>query len=119
MTRLYALGYRGHDVLGMRPWTRRSVLHMLQASKSDILVDENQRPGHSGRHAPYLSQSRRMAVPPRGLVYGFETRLYAVYGIGGPTLRDSYHLGQTISNDYGRPYQTGFNSDRWVLDREE
>ena len=24
-------------------------------------------------------------------------------------LRDSYHLGQTISNDYGRPYQTGFN----------
>ena len=31
-------------------------------------------------------------------------------GIGGQTLRDSYHLGQTIINDYGRPYQQGFNS---------
>src|SRR6185312_4018423 len=28
----------------------------------------------------------------------------------GPTLRDSYHLGQTLSNNYGRPYQTGFNN---------
>ena len=24
-------------------------------------------------------------------------------GIGGPVLRDSYHLGQTVYNDYGRP----------------
>ncbi len=31
-------------------------------------------------------------------------------GVGGTTLRDSYHLGQTISNDYGRPYQSGFNN---------
>ena len=31
-------------------------------------------------------------------------------GIGGTPLRDSYHLGQTIVNDYGRPYQEGFNS---------
>ena len=24
--------------------------------------------------------------------------------------RDSYHLGQTIVNDYGRPYASGFNN---------
>jgi hypothetical protein len=30
-------------------------------------------------------------------------------GIGGPILRDSFHLGQTINNDYGRPYARGFN----------
>jgi hypothetical protein len=31
-------------------------------------------------------------------------------GIAGTPLRDSYHLGQTIVNDYGRPYQEGFNN---------
>ena len=26
------------------------------------------------------------------------------------TLRDSFHLGQTLVNDYGRPYQPGLNT---------
>ena len=38
---------------------------------------------------------------------GLYTRLQ---GISGLTLRDSFHLGQTIVNDYGRPYQPGFNT---------
>jgi hypothetical protein len=36
--------------------------------------------------------------------------LYSIFrSISGTPLRDSYHLGQTIINDYGRPYQQGFN----------
>ena len=31
-------------------------------------------------------------------------------GISGTPLRDSYHLGSTIINDYGRPYENGFNN---------
>ena len=31
-------------------------------------------------------------------------------GIGGTPLRDSFHLGQTDINDFGRPYASGFNS---------
>jgi hypothetical protein len=30
--------------------------------------------------------------------------------INGKPLADSYHFGQTIINDYGRPYQEGFNN---------
>ncbi|WP_369294449.1 capsule assembly Wzi family protein, partial [Klebsiella pneumoniae] len=30
--------------------------------------------------------------------------------ISGTPLRDSFHLGQTIVNDYGRPYANGFNN---------
>ena len=30
--------------------------------------------------------------------------------MGGTPLRDSYHLGSTIINDYGRPYENGFNN---------
>ena len=31
-------------------------------------------------------------------------------GINGKPLNDSYHFGQTIINNYGRPYQEGFNT---------
>src|SRR6185437_11914726 len=30
--------------------------------------------------------------------------------ISGPPLRDGYHFGQTLYNDYGRPYGQGFNN---------
>src|SRR6185437_316539 len=30
--------------------------------------------------------------------------------ISGPPLRDGYHFGQTLYNDYGRPYGSGFNN---------
>jgi hypothetical protein len=33
-----------------------------------------------------------------------------VTNISGPPLRDGFHFGQTIINDYGRPYGEGFNS---------
>jgi hypothetical protein len=43
-----------------------------------------------------------------------KVRVESVYsvarGISGTPLRDSYHLGSTIINDYGRPYQNGFNN---------
>jgi hypothetical protein len=31
-------------------------------------------------------------------------------GISGTPLRDSYHFGQTVVNDYGRSYWEGFNN---------
>ncbi|HWG18691.1 MAG TPA: capsule assembly Wzi family protein, partial [Acidobacteriaceae bacterium] len=46
----------------------------------------------------------------RDFSYGCEQLYVRLQGIGGLTLRDSFHLGQTIANDYGRPYQTGFNT---------
>jgi len=36
--------------------------------------------------------------------------LYArITGISGPPLTDGYHFGQTLVNDYGRPYERGAN----------
>ena len=111
MTRLYGLGYVDTMFLGMRPWTRRSVLHMLQASENDIMFDENPEAlGILDDVLHYLRAESPNGIPPRGAVYGLETAYARFMGIGGTTLRDSFHLGQTISNDYGRPYQTGFNS---------
>ena len=111
MTRLYSLGYLDSMFLGMRPWTRRSALHMLKSSEYDIL---NGFDGEAQGIYSALMKELRTESPengaPRGTVYGLYSGYTRLMGIAGPTLRDSYHLGQTINNDYGRPYQTGFNN---------
>ena len=42
MTRLYSMGFLNTMFLGMRPWTRRSALHMLQKSQYDIINSDNE-----------------------------------------------------------------------------
>ena len=43
-----------------------------------------------------------------------QAELYDVYTrnmyIKGRPINDSFHFGQTLINDYGRPYQGGFNA---------
>jgi len=111
LTRLYSLGYLDTMFLSMRPWTRRSVLHMLHGSEQEIVTSNDD---EAQQILAKLLTELDTEVPdgsqPRGLVYGLDSSYTRLMGIGGPILRDSYHLGQTINNDYGRPYQTGFNN---------
>ena len=46
----------------------------------------------------------------RGTVYGLQSVYTRMMGVSGPILVDSYHVGQTFFNDYGRPHETGFNN---------
>lgn len=111
MTRLYSLGYVDTMFLGMRPWTRRSALHMLINSEDDILhgnSDEAQ--GILNSLLEELESEVPTGNQSRGRVYGLASAYTRFLGIGGPTLHDSYHLGQTIVNDYGRPYESGLNN---------
>jgi hypothetical protein len=109
--RLYSLGYLDTAYIDMRPWTRRSLLHILNESAASILQDNND-------EAVELLAALQSAIADeapgpglqRGRVYGIETGYTRFMGISGQTLRDSYHLGQTIANDYGRPYEPGFNN---------
>lgn len=111
MTRLYSMGYLDSMFLGMRPWTRQSALHMLLKSKDAIVnSDDEQAQELLAKLLDELSTEMPAGGAPRGAVYGLQSAYTRVMGIGGTTLRDSFHLGQTISNDYGRPYETGFNN---------
>jgi hypothetical protein len=111
LTRLYGMGFVDTMYLSMRPYTRRSVLHMLLKSQDAILSSNNEQAVDIlAKVLAFLNTEVPDGNVPRGLVYGLDSTYTRVIGIGGPVLVDSYHLGQTISNDYGRPYQTGFNS---------
>jgi hypothetical protein len=111
LTRLYGMGFLDTMYLGMRPYTRRSALHMLQASEDAIVSSDNEQAQDIlAKLLKELSTESPAGGVRRGLVYGLDSSYTRFMGISGPILRDSYHLGQTISNDYGRPYQTGFNA---------
>ncbi len=112
--RLYGLGFVDTAYLGMRPYTRASLEHILEQT-SDHIQDAEPAPATDEAQAIYESlkhELRYEAEGPCGAHKG-EARVESVYsverGISGTPLRDSFHLGSTIINDYGRPYQAGFN----------
>jgi hypothetical protein len=114
--RLYSLGYLDTAFINMRPWTRRSLLHMLEQSSPAIIASGNdQAVDLLAKLDEYISSEGAEIASAgvhfdRGNVYGVDTIYDRAMGIGGQTLRDSYHLGQTLSQDYGRPYEPGFNN---------
>jgi hypothetical protein len=115
MLRLYSLGFVDNVFLGMRPWTRSSMSHMLEEAGARI-EDADSGPTTDEAQEIYdalLHELRNEMVGPC-LPHQGNSRVESVYtvarSISGTPLRDSYHLGSTIINDYGRPYQSGFNN---------
>lgn len=109
--RLYSLGYLDSAFISMRPWTRRSLLHMLDKTAADIRSDhQSEAVEILAKLQAELSDETPAAGGQRGAVYGVESVYTRMMGIAGQSLRDSFHIGQTLNNDYGRPYQPGFNN---------
>jgi len=114
--RLYSMGFLDTAFINMRPWTRRSLLHMLEQSSPKIIASGNdQAIDILSKLDHYLAAEGAEDMTTevhfdRGNVYGLQSAYTRMMGISGQTLRDSYHLGQTIAQDYGRPYQPGFNN---------
>jgi hypothetical protein len=112
LERLHALGYVDSAFLGMRPWTRLSIAHMLERSADRIQSDTN----NDEARLIYAALVKEFKPDIDRSMDGAPARaeLESVYtsfrGIGGTPLRDSFHLGQTIVDDYGRPYEGGFNN---------
>ncbi|MDR3775080.1 MAG: capsule assembly Wzi family protein [Terracidiphilus sp.] len=112
--RLYSLGFVDTVYLGMRPYTRSSLDHMLEEAGARI-EDADPGPATDEAEGIYDSLSHELHSDLQGpcLAHQGHTRIESVYSveraISGAPLRDSFHLGSTVINDYGRPYQSGFN----------
>jgi hypothetical protein len=113
--RLYSLGYVDNVFLGMRPWTRASVGHMVEEAGARI-VDANGGAARDEAQEIHAALMKELSEDSQGpcLAHQGSGRVESVYsvarGISGTPLRDSFHLGSTIINDYGRPYENGFNN---------
>ena len=111
MLRLYSLGYVDTAYLSMRPYTRRSLLHMVQASQGAIAASSDEQAQEIlTALLQELTDEGVTEKSDRGTVYGVQSVYTRMMEVSGPILVDSYHLGQTFFNDYGRPNETGFNN---------
>ena len=109
--RLYGMGFVDTVFLGLRPWTRMSVAHMLEASSDRITGSTNDEAIDIYTALERdLQPDMRIPLDQKFGRVDLESVYERVMGIGGPALRDSFHLGQTDINDFGRPYASGFNN---------
>jgi len=114
MARLIALGYIQSADLGMRPWTRMECARILLTEARAQIEENNEQGSDAQKMYAALSAefSDELATLDGAPNLGVE--LQSVYtrfgGIFGTPLQDGLHFGQTIINDYGRPYAEGFNN---------
>src|SRR5262249_43091878 len=106
LERLAALGYIKMQFAGLRPWTRRECLRQIEEAEF-FAADLSE-----GSEVAETIKALREEFKRDG--QRFETfsvdSIYTGYAnISGAPLRDSYHFGQTVWNDYGRPYEQGSN----------
>lgn len=105
--RLAAMGVLNSAIVGLRPWTRSECARLIEEISGN--VDESN-PDEAWRL--YSTLATEFASEFQGEKTDY-LALDSVYGrvtsISGQPLTDGYHFGQTIVNDYGRPYQSGMN----------
>ncbi|WP_263354659.1 capsule assembly Wzi family protein [Acidicapsa acidisoli] len=115
LARLYSLGYVDLAFLGLRPWTRASVLHMLEETSAH-LEDAPDSAANDEARSLYDAVMHEVNGDVSGPCFQHrgkatvESAYEVARGISGTPLHDSFHIGETITNDYGRPVENGFDS---------
>lgn len=137
--RLYSMGYLETVYLGMRPWTRANLRHMLD-NAGPIIEDAEQYSeptlaeargiynalegeaqaetvdecgagvDGAGPNSGADAQPLRWEQPWEHAQFRPESAYSMTRALSGTRLHDSYHLGSTLINDFDRPYERGLNN---------
>lgn len=110
--KLAGLGFVTTSMSGMQPWSRMECARLTEEGAERLQQDQNP----SEQVTDLLASLRREFAYEENLLSGgrnFTASVESIYArvvsISGPPLTDSYHFGQTISYDFGRPFERGTN----------
>ncbi len=113
LDRLAGMGLIQSAFEGMKPWTRNECVRLLQEA-SELVEVEGQGGPEADKIYRLLEAEFRDELEGKSGDGQFHGRIESVYArvtaISGEPLTDGNHFGQTLINDFGRPYQEGFNS---------
>ncbi|MGB2677800.1 MAG: capsule assembly Wzi family protein [Candidatus Acidiferrum sp.] len=115
MDGLIAQGYVRSAIVGMRPWTRFECARLINEAGEEL---DNADASTSQPARIYRSLAEEFSEDRKLMEGGENTRarMESVYtrlsGISGEPLSQGYYydFGQTVINDFGRPYEQGFNN---------
>jgi hypothetical protein len=114
LERLAGLGYIRTAIMGQKPWTRIECARLIEEAGENLEQEDpsGNREGADGLEAKLQREfSYELGLLDGG--HNLAANVDSVYAravsISGPDLANSYHFGQTIGNDFGRPYERGTN----------
>jgi membrane-associated phospholipid phosphatase len=110
--KLAALRYVNTEMLGLKPWTRIECARLAEEAGEALQQDQGLSE-ESARMQSRLAQEFGYEINLLGGGRNFTANLESVYAravsISGPPLADSFHFGQTVAYDFGRPFERGTN----------
>jgi membrane-associated phospholipid phosphatase len=110
LDRLAAMGLIDSGFAGMRPWTRSECARILMEASDRV----DEAPAEAQKIHKLLATEFQEELEGTNASGPIQGRLESVYtritDIAGAPLTDGYTFGQTLINDFGRPYERGFNS---------
>jgi len=111
--RLIALGDVQSAIVGMRPWTRLECARLLSEAQDLVAADATAQQG-AQQLVGTLEREFTPEMESLGSGTNRQFRAESMYtrltGTSGRPLNDSFHFGQTIANDFGRPLAEGFSN---------
>jgi len=111
--RLASLRYINTQIMGLKPWTRMECARLTEEASETLQQGTGSNSVEATQIQSRLSQEFAYEVNLLGGGRNFTANLESVYAravsISGSALTDSYHFGQTVSYDFGRPFERGTN----------
>lgn len=110
--RLAARGYISLQIMGLKPWTRIECARLTEEAQQTLQNGDDPDP-EMARIEERLRQEFAYELGILDGGHNVTANVESVYArgvsISGPDLSNSYHFGQTISYDFGRPFERGMN----------
>jgi membrane-associated phospholipid phosphatase len=111
--RLAALRAINTQLMGLKPWTRFECARLTAEAGETLQQGRVRNDEEAARLQARLAQEfayeSGLLDGGRNLTANLESVYVRAVSISGPALTDSYHFGQTISYDFGRPFERGSN----------
>jgi len=105
--RLMAMGLVDSGFLGLRPWTRNECSRLLSEAEGKAAGLPEAAGILNALEGEFHHELEAPSAKPHAEMESVYTR---VTGIAGTPLNQSFNFGQTIINDYGRPFGEGLNA---------
>jgi membrane-associated phospholipid phosphatase len=111
--RLASLRVINTQIMGVKPWTRIECARLAEEASETLQEGQISNSEEADLLQKQLAQEFVYEINLLSGGHNLTANLESVYAravsISGPALTDSYHFGQTVSYDFGRPFERGTN----------
>jgi hypothetical protein len=107
--RLSVLGYLPSGMRSLRPWTRMECARILEGAPDSNAIESLAVASTLRNLVDEFEGEREVLEGRRNLKFTLDSVYTRFTSVSGTPLTDGFNFAQAVINDYGRPYQSGFN----------